>query len=85
MNTDKFTPLEWLDTQHTDTKTHTVQPASTEWHHYPRTIEADIETVTARIEAAATDITPGYAPWRDLGFALADALADIDGFLTGRD
>lgn len=76
MNTDKFNPLEWLDTQHTDTKTHTVQPASTEWHHYPRTIEADIETVTARIEAAATDITAGYAPWRDLGFALADALGE---------
>lgn len=76
MNTDKFNPLEWLDTGHTDTKTQPVQPASTEEHHYSRTIEADIETVTARIEAAATDITAGYAPWRDLGFALSDALGE---------
>ena len=76
MHTDKFNPLEWLDTEHTDTKTQPVQPASTEWHHYPDAIEADIETVTARIEAAGIDITAGYAPWRDLGFALADALGE---------
>jgi broad specificity phosphatase PhoE len=36
----------------------------------------DIETITTRIEAAATDIAPNYADWRDLGFALADALGE---------
>ena len=36
----------------------------------------DIETITARIEAAAVDIAPNYADWRDLGFALADALGE---------
>ena len=38
--------------------------------------KTDIETVTARIEAVAVDITPNYADWRDLGFALADALGE---------
>ena len=36
----------------------------------------DIETITQRIEATATDIAPNYADWRDLGFALADALGE---------
>jgi len=36
----------------------------------------DIETITARAEATATDIAPNYADWRDLGFALADALGE---------
>jgi hypothetical protein len=38
--------------------------------------DSDIETVTQRIEAAGTDIAPNYADWRDLGFALADALGE---------
>jgi hypothetical protein len=38
--------------------------------------KTDIETVTARIEAAAVDIAPNYADWSDLGFALADALGE---------
>lgn len=37
---------------------------------------SDIETITARVEAAAVDIAPNYADWRDLGFALADALGE---------
>src|SRR5574344_1717590 len=36
----------------------------------------DIEEITQRIEAAAADIAPNYADWRDLGFALADALGE---------
>jgi len=37
---------------------------------------SDIETITKRIEAASVDIAPNYADWRDLGFALADALGE---------
>jgi hypothetical protein len=37
---------------------------------------SEIETVTLRIEAASIDIAPNYADWRDLGFALADALGE---------
>src|SRR5574344_1801185 len=36
----------------------------------------DIETITRIIETAAADIAPNYADWRDLGFALADALGE---------
>ena len=36
----------------------------------------DIEAITKRIETTATDIAPNYADWRDLGFALADALGE---------
>jgi len=36
----------------------------------------DIEQITQRIESAALDIAPNYADWRDLGFALADALGE---------
>lgn len=37
---------------------------------------SEIETITQRIEAASVDIAPNYADWRDLGFALADALGE---------
>lgn len=37
---------------------------------------SDIEVITRRIESSATDIAPNYADWRDLGFALADALGE---------
>ena len=36
----------------------------------------DLELIAARIEAAALDIAPTYPDWRDLGFALADALGE---------
>lgn len=37
---------------------------------------SDIETITLRIESDTVDIAPNYADWRDLGFALADALGE---------
>lgn len=36
----------------------------------------DIEEITKRIESTVADIAPNYADWRDLGFALADALGE---------
>jgi hypothetical protein len=36
----------------------------------------EIETITKRVEGASVDIAPNYADWRDLGFALADALGE---------
>ncbi|MDR1739150.1 MAG: DUF3987 domain-containing protein [Bacteroidales bacterium] len=38
--------------------------------------DSDIEIITKRIESTNTDIAPNYADWRDLGFALADALGE---------
>lgn len=43
-------------------------------------IAEDIEEITERIESARADITAGYDNWRDIGFALSDALGD-----NGRD
>lgn len=37
---------------------------------------SDIDTITTRIEATNIDIAPNYADWRDLGFALSDALGE---------
>ena len=48
--------------------------------HRTNDILDDIETVTRRIETSRTDITSGYAVWRDIGFALCDALGE-----NGRD
>ena len=36
----------------------------------------DLELIVNRIESASIDIAPNYADWRDLGFALADALGE---------
>ena len=35
-----------------------------------------MELIVNRIESSALDIAPNYADWRDLGFALADALGE---------
>ncbi len=40
-------------------------------------IDEDIETVVGRVEEAHVDIAPDYADWRNLGFALADALGEV--------
>ena len=39
-------------------------------------VRSDLELVVTRIESASIDIAPNYADWRDLGFALADALGE---------
>ena len=39
-------------------------------------VRSDLELIVNRIETAAIDIAPNYADWRDLGFALADALGE---------
>jgi len=42
----------------------------------PNNPATDIEVITQRIETTATDIAPNYTDWRDLAFALADALGE---------
>ena len=37
-------------------------------------LEHEIEQLVTAVESASADIAPDYASWRDLGFALADAL-----------
>ncbi len=81
MSKKHFNPKEWLDNaqpnnffpsvekQKENSQLSTFSPQS-----------QDIEDVVSRIESSAIDIAPNYADWRDLGFALADALGE-----NGRD
>jgi hypothetical protein len=75
MSKKKFNPKDWAipngeGVLHTPTVGLTLAVTQ---NNNPNT---DIETITARIESTATDIAPNYADWRDLGFALADALGE---------
>lgn len=63
MSKKKFNPKEW----------ETAAPPQSPNSLNP---DNDIETITKRIESIAVDIAPNYADWRDLGFALADALGE---------
>lgn len=52
------------------------QPTYTPVQNTSLSSNDDIEAITQRIESASADIAPNYADWRDLGFALADALGE---------
>ena len=78
-----FNPADWIKNEITGKTPNSTQSGQS----FPPSpigegsgVRLDIETVTARIEAVAVDIAPNYADWRDLGFALADALGE-----SGRD
>ena len=67
MNKKTFNPTDWQPTIQNSTQ-----------HVEPSHVAAndDLELIVKRIESTATDIAPNYADWRDLGFALADALGE---------
>jgi len=67
MQKETFIPADWLPSNIRQI------PEQTATNSTP---ENDIELVTRRIESSQTDITAGYANWRDIGFALADALGE---------
>ena len=62
-----FNPTDWQPTIQNTTQ-----------HVEPSHVAAndDLELIVNRIESASIDIAPNYADWRDLGFALADALGE---------
>jgi len=68
MSKKTFNPNEW-------TSTLPVQPSQSQ-KSSQSFCDNDIETIINRIESASVDIAPNYADWRDLGFALADALGE---------
>lgn len=86
MTKKKFNPADWSDSSPAQQLPEPPVPRIQEQKR-PSRAEApaqdladQIEQLTGRIEAAATDITAGYDTWRDLGFALTDALGE-----AGRD
>ena len=76
MTKNKFNPQDWLNNQ--SLPPNTIDPIVN--CQLSSVNSNDIENVVSRIEASAIDIAPNYADWRDLGFALADALGE-----NGRD
>lgn len=62
-----FNPAEWLE-----------EPKTSANHISPIDIpiEEKIEQLVCSIESSSVDIAPDYASWRDLGFALSDALGE---------
>lgn len=72
MTKNKFNPHDWLNNQ--SLPPNNIDPIV---NYQPSSVNSnDIENVVSRIEASAIDIAPTYADWRDLGFALADALGE---------
>ena len=67
MQKETFIPSDWLPSDIRQV------PEPQTSHSEP---EDDIELITQRIETTRTDITTGYSNWRDLGFALADAIGE---------
>ena len=55
-------------------------PAENKSHAYVKSVvtgnNCEIEALTLRVERMMVDIAPSYQEWRDLGFALADALRE---------
>ena len=68
MSKKTFNPNEWTSTS--PVQTSQSQKSSQSF------CDNDIETITQRIESTSLDIAPNYADWRDLGFALANALGE---------
>ncbi len=75
MSSKSFNPTDWLNSPPgesasvaTSNPTHSVSSIGSE--------EDKIEQLVCLIESSCTDIAPDYASWRDMGFALADALGE---------
>lgn len=81
MSKKHFNPKEWLDKPQPNNSVPSVEKQKDDFQFSTVKFQLnDIEDVVSRIEATAIDIAPNYADWRDLGFALADALGE-----NGRD
>jgi len=72
----KFNPKDWFGGEAEENDSGKVDKVTKVSKVINDGVEKDIEEVTKRIEAASVDITGGYAEWRDLGFALTDALGE---------
>lgn len=82
MSKKEFNPLEWKN----------KKPESSQCSEFSE-LEHEIEQLVCSVEALCKDIAPDYTSWRDLAFALADALGEggrsyfhrLSRFYTGYD
>lgn len=86
-----FNPSEWLEKKKSSLSPNPVIP-NTEKGGSPeppirpispigpispiKTLEDEIEQLVCSVESASSDIAPSYSEWRDMAFALADALGE---------
>ena len=86
MATKKFNPAEWqpnpVSTDNGSTKKENKPNIETSTIPIDG-ISADIQSLVEQIEAAGIDITAGYDRWRDIGFALVEALGEDGRFESG--
>ena len=82
MSKKEFNPLEWKNkkpesSQCSESSERPIYPISPISPISPiKTLEDEIEQLVCSVESACVDIASDYASWRDLGFALADALGE---------
>ena len=79
MSKKTFDPAKWQPTEPNKIepqKSHNSAALSPSQNGEGSGVRSDLELIVERIEAVSVDITPNYADWRDLGFALADALGE---------
>ncbi len=74
MSKKEFNPLEWKNkklesSQCSESSERPIRPIVS-------TIEDEIEQLVCAVESSCKDIAPDYTSWRDLAFALADALGE---------
>ena len=69
MSKKAFNPYEWLNGKKSKKPNKKVTTNNS-------TIELEIDALVSAVESAAVDIAPTYTDWRNLGFALTDALGE---------
>ena len=87
-----FNPNDWLNKGGSSEPPVSPSPESSQCSEFSN-LEHEIEQLVTAVESASADIAPDYASWRDLGFALADALGEsgrsyfhrLSRFYTGYD
>ena len=82
MSKKEFNPLEWKNkkpesSQSPEPSERPIRPISPIGPIRPiKTLEEEIEQLVSAVESSCKDIAPDYTSWRDLAFALADALGE---------
>lgn len=72
-----FNPADWIEPNKTETQNSIQSNAfSPSLNGEGAEMRSDLELIVNRIESASIDIAPNYADWRDMGFAIADALGE---------
>ena len=70
-----FNPIEWKNKKPSLTP-NTVIPYNDKKGSSEPSLEDEIEQLVCAVESSCKDIAPDYTSWRDLAFALADALGE---------